>query len=266
MTHTRSNLTHLKRFHQPCQVTIGDGSHVKALGSGILHIRTNLAFINLTEVWWVPQLRTNLISVRSLGDMGLEVIFSGGQCKIRRDGNLLAAASQIRSNLYQLNLPASVFNAKFNNYHPITIWHQRLGHLNLKDVSKITRIQLPKQLSRCASCMAGKQYAVFNRNPQERATKPFGFVHSDLSGLLPTSSGGYRYFLDFVDDFSRYTHTFFLKGKSMTETIEAFRAYHTWIKSLLTGRLVGSWWPICAPGGSPLVTGKSVIQCLPALL
>lgn len=231
MTHTRSNLTHFKRFHQPRQVIIGDGSHVKALGSGTLHIRTNLASIDLKEVWWVPHLSTNLISVRSLDDMGLEVIFAGGQCRIQRDGRSLATASQIRSNLYQLNLPASAFNAKFNNYHPITIWHQRLGHLNLKDVSKITRIQLPKQLSRCASCMAGKQHAVFNRNPQERATKPFEFIHSDLSGLLPTSLGGYRYFLVFVDDFTRYTHTYFLKGKSMTETIEAFRAYHTWIKT-----------------------------------
>lgn len=158
--------------------------------------------------------------------MGLEVIFAGGQCKIRRDKKLLATASQLQSNLYQLNLPASAFNTKFNNYHPITIWHQRLTHLNLKDVSKITKIQLPKQISRCASYMAGKQHATYNRNPQERATKPFNFIHSNLSGLLPTSLGGYRYFLVFVDDFTRYTHTYFLKGKSMKETIEAFRAYH----------------------------------------
>lgn len=231
MTHTRSTLTNFKRFLQPRQVTIGDGSHVQALGSGILHVRTNLASIDLKEVWWVPQLSTNLISVRSLDDMGLEVIFAGGQCKIRRDGELLATASQIRSNLYQLNLPAAAFNAKFNSYHPITIWHQRLGHLNHRDVSKITKIQLPKQIPRCASCMAGKQHAVYNRSPQGRATKPFDFIHSDLSGLQPTSLGGYRYFLVFVDDFTRYTHTYFLKGKGMTETIEAFRAYHTWIKT-----------------------------------
>lgn len=144
MSHTKSNLTHFKRFNQPRQVTISNGLHVKALGSGTLHIRTNLASIDLKEVWWVPQLSTNLISVRSLDDMGLEVTFAGGECKIRRDGRLLATVSQIRSNLYQLNLPASTFNAKFNNYYPIIIWHQRLGHLNLKDVSKITRIQLLK--------------------------------------------------------------------------------------------------------------------------
>lgn len=231
MTPNQAALTSLKRFSQPRPVTIGDGSHVEALGSGILHIRTNLASIDLQEVWWVPSLATNLISVQALDDMGMEVTFARSKCQIRRNGKLLAIADRMRSNLYQLNLPASAFSAKFNNYHPISTWHLRLGHLNYKDVSKITKIQLPKQLSRCGACMAGKQHAIYNKTMQQRATKPFDFVHSDLSGLQPTSLGGYRYFLVFVDDYTRFTHTYFLKGKSMTETIEAFRAYHTWIKT-----------------------------------
>ena len=46
-------------------------------------------------------------------------------------------------------------------------------------------------------------------------------VHSDLCGLIkPTSNGGKRYFISFIDDFSRKTWVYFLQEKS-----EAFTAF-----------------------------------------
>ena len=46
-------------------------------------------------------------------------------------------------------------------------------------------------------------------------------IHSDISGPMPTTSmNGSRYFLTFIDDFSRYTWVFFIKKKS--EVLEKF--------------------------------------------
>ena len=47
-------------------------------------------------------------------------------------------------------------------------------------------------------------------------------VHSDLCGPMETLSfGGSRYFITFIDNYSRYCQTYFLKKKS--EALEKFK-------------------------------------------
>ena len=44
---------------------------------------------------------------------------------------------------------------------------------------------------------------------------PLEIVHFDICGPMQTSSiGGYKYFLTFIDDYSRKTWVYFLKNKS----------------------------------------------------
>jgi hypothetical protein len=53
---------------------------------------------------------------------------------------------------------------------------------------------------------------------------PLQLVHSDLCGPLPSASfSGFKYFLTFIDDFSRCTWVYFLKLKS--EVFDMFLAY-----------------------------------------
>ena len=54
-------------------------------------------------------------------------------------------------------------------------------------------------------------------------------VHSDICGPLPTSLGGCRYFLLFVDDFSRMTWVYFLKQNS--EAFEKFKTFRQLIEN-----------------------------------
>jgi transposase InsO family protein len=45
--------------------------------------------------------------------------------------------------------------------------------------------------------------------------KPFDIIHSDVWGPAPVQSFyGHRYFVLFVDDFTRFTWVYFLKNKS----------------------------------------------------
>ena len=51
------------------------------------------------------------------------------------------------------------------------------------------------------------------------STAPSQLIHSDLWGLAPElSCGGFRYYLIFIDDFSKYTWIFPLIRKSETFT------------------------------------------------
>ena len=57
----------------------------------------------------------------------------------------------------------------------------------------------------------------------------YNFVHRDLCGPLPVVSfSGYKYFLTFIDDFSRRTLVYFLKLKS--EVFNMFLAFKAFVE------------------------------------
>ena len=55
-------------------------------------------------------------------------------------------------------------------------------------------------------------------------------VHSDVCGLMSSSSlSGYVYYVSFIDDFSRKTWIYFLKGKS--EVFSKFKEYKALVEN-----------------------------------
>jgi len=97
-----------------------------------------------------------------------------------------------------------------------------MGHLsysylnNLKDL--VTGLHFEKtdyQLS-CIPCIEGKQTKKSFKKLKRtnRAKDVLELVHSDVCGPMQTPSwGGARYFLTFIDDKTRKTYIYFLKGK-----------------------------------------------------
>ena len=69
----------------------------------------------------------------------------------------------------------------------------------------------------CEACVLGKQHrSPYPRGFAERATEPFELIHSDVCGPMSVSSfGGSRYYVTFIDDYTRYTCIYFLKSKLM---------------------------------------------------
>jgi hypothetical protein len=79
----------------------------------------------------------------------------------------------------------------------------------------------------CSACQAGKQVA--SHHPMKAyvsTTRPFELIHMDLFGPTTYKSlGGNFYCLVIVDDFSRYTWTFFLEDKC--KTFDIFKKFAT---------------------------------------
>lgn len=116
------------------------------------------------------------------------------------------------------------------------IAHKRFGHAGFDRISRLVKQDLVKGLSLdlpssptplCTSCLDGKQTRLpFNR-PATRRVKPLELVHSDLHGPLPVqTSSGFRYWIIFKDDFSRFTRCYLLRKKS--EAFSAFKLFHAW--------------------------------------
>jgi len=110
-------------------------------------------------------------------------------------------------------------------------WHQRLGHPgfdNIKRLAKIdTAIEVTGRLTNptCEYCQLAKQTRIPNSNPgTHRATTPLDHIYRDVAGLMATLSlGGAKYFLLFMDDYSRHRTVYTIKAKS--EVIDRFRQF-----------------------------------------
>ena len=80
----------------------------------------------------------------------------------------------------------------------------------------------------CECCVRGKQARTpFPKTTEKKTSAPLDLIHSDVYGPLKTPSvSGFRYFVSFVDDHSRYCTIYFLKKKSeVADRIEEFCNY-----------------------------------------
>jgi len=101
-------------------------------------------------------------------------------------------------------------------------WHQWLGHLGFADIKRLASTTMDIKITgsttnpTCEHSHAGKQMRKPNAAPAtHRASEPLRLIHSDLAGPMSTDSlGGARYFLLFIDDFSRHTTVYTIKQKS----------------------------------------------------
>jgi hypothetical protein len=117
------------------------------------------------------------------------------------------------------------------------LWHERLGHLNmasLKELDAMVDGMSLKEVSLhhiCEGCVKGKhQRTSFPKDGATRASQLLEIVHIDVCGPMKTTShGGARYFLTFIDDFSRKTHVYLLKAKG--EAFEKFKQYKALVEN-----------------------------------
>ncbi|KAK9159402.1 hypothetical protein Syun_005743 [Stephania yunnanensis] len=121
--------------------------------------------------------------------------------------------------LTSLHIPVVTQISRSSSTPSIYRWHLRLGHTSTKKLRTLVSgglLGISKFESfNCVHCQLAKQPASsFSLNESINNT-PFGLVHSDVWGPAPTSTvNGYRYFVLFIDDYSRFTWIYFLKHRS----------------------------------------------------
>ncbi|GJT53854.1 putative ribonuclease H-like domain-containing protein [Tanacetum coccineum] len=112
------------------------------------------------------------------------------------------------------------------------LWHKRLGHINFKNINKLVKENLVRDLplkrfendQTCVACLKGKQHrASCKTKAFNPITKPLFMLHMDLFGLTFVSSLMHKkYCLVVTDDYSRFSWVFFLTTKDETSEILKF--------------------------------------------
>ncbi|GJV00123.1 putative ribonuclease H-like domain-containing protein [Tanacetum coccineum] len=109
------------------------------------------------------------------------------------------------------------------------LWHRRLSHINFKNINKLVKENLVRDLplkrfendQTCVACLKGKQHrASCKTKAFNPITKPLFMLHMDLFGPTFVSSLMHKkYCLVVTDDYSRFSWVFFLTTKDETSEI-----------------------------------------------
>ena len=210
----------------------GKNNSISALGIGTAELHTeNGLTIRLSNAYYVPEARFNLLSVSSLTSKGAEVAFTNDGARLHFPGiDQPVMAPQLDGLWYiktlhskngqDIGLNAHMANTK--KPETLDLWHQRLGHISedaLKHTAKLTtglQIKADSSLSAaCAGCELGKAPREPFKPSSSHSTIPLGLLHIDIAGpmKIPTITGA-RYFFLIMDDFSRFVRCYIITRKS----------------------------------------------------
>lgn len=197
-----------------------------------VHGRGNDTDVQLKDVLYVSDLRTNLLSVSKITDSGYEVKFGKTGAIVTDKNNKVCLRAERIGNLYYMQNYENTANF-IEPRNELDMWHYKMGHLNerdLKDMAKSKNIyglnfKPDLKLSTCEVCISQKQTrSVFPKKSGDRCSELLEIVHSDVCGPMRCqSNSGAKYFVTFIDEKSRYCEVFFLKKKS--DVFSAFVKY-----------------------------------------
>ncbi len=159
--------------------------------------------------------------------------------KVNDVQGVVVAEARRDKNLYLLNVKVRKDTTHITNSldEGAMFWHERFGHLNMARLKELDATVDGMNLKEvplhhvCEACIEGKhQRTFFPKDEVTRASKLLELVHSDVCGPMKTTSlGGTRYFVTFIDDFSRKTHVYLLKAKG--EVFDKFKEYKALVEN-----------------------------------
>ena len=139
--------------------------------------------------------------------------------------------------VHDLKIPSQVVSAAATTATPsIDLWHARLDHPSLFCFQLLASqghwgfVQF--QNFDCTSCYFGKQTKLPFNNSDSFSFAPFDLIHYDIWGPASVPiEGRSRYFVIFMNDFSRYTWIYLFYRRF--ELVSIYQHFIKWLKHSL---------------------------------
>ncbi|PWA60828.1 ribonuclease H-like domain, Reverse transcriptase, RNA-dependent DNA polymerase [Artemisia annua] len=189
----------------------------------------------VSDVYYIPNLKSNILSLGKLTEIGCKVIMDGDKLTLYdKSKKLFMKVERSKNRIYSIRLQidtpicllANVDNQEW-------LWHARLGHLNFDVMNKMTRKGLVNGIPRinhagqiCDACLLGKHSRTpFPNQAKFRSTNPLDLVYGDLCGpISPATHSGKKLIFLLVDDCTRFMWAYFLASKDQAfSTFKEFK-------------------------------------------
>ncbi|KAL2327971.1 hypothetical protein Fmac_021398 [Flemingia macrophylla] len=196
--------------------------------------------LDLEKCLYVPDCARNLVSISKLDCLGFNFKIGSNGFELYKLMCYYGSGTLI-DGLYCFNLNVNFSDSLFNVEHEIGnkrtlnndcsafLWHKRLGHISKERMMRLIRNEILPQLdfsdwNVCVDCIKGKQTRHTSKNPTTRSTQLLELIHTDICGPFDIPSwNGEKYFITFIDDYSRYCYIYLLHEKSQSmNVIEVF--------------------------------------------
>jgi len=218
-------------------IVVGNGHLIPICGHGSTTLSPPNPSLHLNNVLHAPKLIKNLVSVRKFtSDNFVSIEFDpfGFSVKDLRTGNHLMRCNS-SGDLYPI-LPKNqaisplTFPSAFIALSP-NLWHNRLGHPGATSFLRHQNFINCNKNSHnfCTSCPLGKHVQLSFHASCSFTELPFDIIHNDIWTSPISSSFGHRYYVLFLDDFSKFLWTFPISKKSQVFFI--FQSFKTLIKT-----------------------------------
>lgn len=237
--HMTNNQDNFARLDQSTvsKVKVGNGDLIVVNGKGSMEVVTDSGIRTIDNILYVPEISCNLISVGQLLEEGYEVIFKTRFCTIKDKYGAELFKIEMKKKSFALKLQKAEEVNVAESYSTTELWHKRMGHVSHSRLLQMKEMHLAeglpsleKKLQDCKACHFGKQNRLPFPQSTWRAQAKLQLIHTDLAGPFPEPSlNGSRYYILFIDDFTRMSWIYFLKSKA--EVKDTFWNFKQWVEN-----------------------------------
>lgn len=186
-------------------------------------------------------MKRNLVSISCLVRNRCTFFIDFSRIKISRDSLYLGSGSFVNDYwLLDCSFPEEILLIedtqtdlslkRKHSENSTYLWHRRLAHISKERLQRLVKENLLPALDfsdlvNCIECLKGKLTKTRNKDSQ-RSTEPLYLIHTDFCGPFANKTiCGNKYFITFIDDYTRYCQVFLLTEKS--QALEKFKVFRT---------------------------------------
>jgi histone deacetylase 1/2 len=245
--HITSELDRLavhEQYNGGDKVHVGNGTGLRILHTGHASLRTASHSVALRNILQVPEISKNLLSVHKLArdnDVFFEYHPWHFSIKDRQTGASLLDG-QCEAGLYPLKSSdvATLNQALLSESISRVQWHARLGHPSFQTVQSILRLNnisftSESSLPVCSACQVAKSHQLPYVTSVHQSSAPLQMIFSDVWGPAPQSVGGFKYYISFIDYFSKFCWVYLMHD--LTEAPCIFREFQLHVERLLDAKI-----------------------------
>nr|GEY20985.1 zinc finger, CCHC-type [Tanacetum cinerariifolium] len=207
---------------------------IKGKGSILLECK-NKEQRAISKVYYIPNLKSNILSLGQLTENGCKVVMEKNILLLYdSNGNILLRVTRSKNKLYKANLRIGEPTCLLANLHDEAwLWHARLGHLNIRSLKSMTTKNLVQEIPSIKHltdiCDIKHARTPFPRQAKYRSKTALDLIYGDLCGpILPPTPSGKTYIFFLVDDYSGYMWEYFLNSKD--QAFGVFKKFKTRVK------------------------------------